>query len=59
MLDTSSIAQCLELGIRYYLGLDGHGLDHAFIMHPEELLCVIHCMIVCYILCIIYLVNSI
>ena len=41
------------LRIRYtnYLGLDGHGLDHAFIVHSDELLCVIHCVLVCYILC--------
>ena len=28
--------------------------DHAFIVHFDELLCVIHCMIVCYILCELY-----
>ena len=32
----------------------GTGLDHAFIVHSNELLCVIHCMIVCYMLCELY-----
>ena len=54
MPDTNGITQYHEIRytITYYLM--GMSLDHAFIVHSDELLCAIYCMILCYIVCKLY-----